>query len=348
MINDTPEEKDLELRIYEEIDNCRSNLKFFHLEEAMCELMELMKEHGHHSSIAPWRYASRPFNKINHYLSEITIREHSFRVTLILINLIRQKYHINNEYERLNSLFAGLGHDTGKIPYVRNRLLTGLIDHAQISSQWMSMRLSTSFYNSKDKIIRAIQDHHTFSQNTFTCLLKQADQLARQKEVNMISGMHIMDFNDWFDPDELFNKIKSSINYSRGNIGWKAFTFRGLIYCKPNYLYDVLAQMSLDKNIIDIRLHYRWFQDQMLLMLVDRLKDLRIIPDHIGEGYYKRTYEVSFYNGANYRIALIPLHPPIDFPMGEIEMRKAGILEIIRSVWPVQKESHGNMWSPNY
>jgi len=337
-------EKKMRDRLMEEINTSARDFEMMNLRKAIKALWDLMNVHGNQPSIAPRAHDSEAKNlqRIKHLLTEVSVKYHSYSVTLHLIEKIRSKqYYFVDDYIP-QSLVVGLGHDTGKIPVVRESVTTGAHEHQQISASWLQRYLMEVPPLLAKKINDSILHHHTFTRDEFTNMLKEADHLARQEELVQLTGSREIPFVEWFDADEFYRRLMPHINYARGPLKWKACTFKGIIYSRPQFLYELLREMSHDLDAMDIRFMSDWYRNDALMSLVRHLRDMGMIPDHLDDNHYARAYDVSFQTEMHYKIALTPLHPPSYYPMLEIEKRKIGILELIRLVWPTRREFRGD------
>ncbi len=337
-------EKKMKDQLREEINMSARDLKMMELWKAIEGLWNLMNVHGGQPSISPRAHDSEAKNlkRIKHLLTEVPVRYHSYNVTLHFIEKIRRKSYYTMDHHKPIGLVVGFGHDAGKIPAVRESVTTGAHEHQQISASWLQPYLMEALPLVAKKIIDTILHHHTFTRDEFTNMLKEADHLARQEELVQLTGSSVIPFVEWFDADEFYRRLMPHINYARGPLKWKACTCKGIIYSRPQFLYELLREMSHDLGAMDIRFMSDWYRNEALMSLVRHLRGMGMIPDHLDDNHYARTYDVSFQTEMHYKIALTPLHPPMFYPMLEIEKRKIGILELIRLVWPTRREFGGD------
>lgn len=148
-----------------------------------CDLMDLLVNEGNCPSVVPKKYA----NETAKALSTISLLEHSLNVTENLANLYKNYYHHDGDFTFFvqQVLFAGLGHDLGKIP----KFITSWqsrFRHPEMSAEVISNLLEKHRADPpwKERVLYAIRQHHAaVGNNRLTEWLCKADQEARRCEL---------------------------------------------------------------------------------------------------------------------------------------------------------------------
>ena len=155
---------------------------------ALCDLLDLLANEGNCPSVVLKKYA----NDIAKALSTVTLLQHSINVTENLATQYRRYYHHDLDFRFCVPLilFAGLGHDLGKIPkYVTS--WQSRFRHPEVSADIILNMLDK--YNAdppwKLMLLRAIRHHHaSIGDDRLTAWLCKADREARQDELWKATG----------------------------------------------------------------------------------------------------------------------------------------------------------------
>lgn len=321
------------------IDECikpyQKEIKSFNVEDVIKELIELLERNKDCPSVVYDRLDDeyRDYKPVVKTLADVSLQAHSFNVARYLIEEV--KTYFNNYANFIPwALIAGLGHDIGKTPELRSLHPHTVDDHQITSVRKLFELLSGKAEFLSKRVIVAVEHHHTFSvDDPFTNMLKKADHRARNQElVRLRKEFKEGRFRDWFESDHLFNSIEPEINHINDKGKWKAFTFRGVLYCTPDFLFETVRNQCIEKKVADMSFIKNSEQASALKILVNYLEEENLIYYHLKPGQYFRVYEITFYSGKKIRIPHVPLKPFFYYDLREIESRKIGILQIIKSV----------------
>jgi len=303
-------------------------------------ILELLDHHGSCPSVVTTMTGkdseSDEIYSVRQILEKVTLREHSSNVARIMLKLIKKTY---KDYENLipMSLVVSFGHDLGKIAALRESGLYARADHPLVGAQKLAEIFSQKEPSWLRTAVDSIRDHHKSSKNSFALLLKQADSMARETEIGLYSqDLKTMEWSQWFDVKQFLEILKIDINVIQTGNRWKAFSFGSQVYCQPDFLYESARKFASEKKIIDMKLLRSSSKEEAIKRVVESLRQAKALSDDIGESYWGRPYEIQSERFKK-KMFLVPLKIEAFGIPHEIERRKEGYLEIIRSVVPVKK-----------
>jgi hypothetical protein len=300
------------------------------------ELIKLIEMHGDCPSIADRGrdLESMNFSSIREKLAAITIKEHTYCVTLNLIRAIKG-YYTDYNVHIPGAVIAALAHDIGKIPALMDSF-SDTCEHHIISAWKLTEMFSGKNHALTSKIISAVENHHSDSKDGFSRMLKQADSEARQTEILKLSqNLKVAPLNSWFRLEEFYKRLEPHINYSRGPASWKAFSFREIVYCRPELIYKIVKGLCEEAYIVDLMFLDGSAFEKALDKIVGHLRDYNMIPDQLKTTRFVGRYVIKTHNDRSYKVILTPVKPVGFYNMRELESRKIGFFEIIKSVRPV-------------
>jgi hypothetical protein len=185
--------------------------------------------------------------------------------------------------------------------------------------------------------VDAIKNHHRQTNDPFSLLLKEADGKAREIEVSECSrDISIKEWDAWFNVRSFLEILKPQINVIQTGKKWKAFSFGGLVYCQPDFLYEAARKLASENKIIDMTLLRVSEKERALRKIVESLKRANVVGNELGEDYYGMFYEIQM-DKAKRKMFLTPLKIDAFGMPSEIEKVKEGYLQVIRSVIPGKK-----------
>lgn len=298
------------------------------------ELMNLFEKHGHHPSVVMDKKDTEAYDLISvkDNLGKISLEEHSYAVVKNLISEIKESY-TDHEGHIPKAIIAGLAHDIGKIPEFRLNRAYNTYEHPLISANKL-----LEMFAGKDifwirQAVKAVEEHHSYSRDNFTQLLKKADRQARQMELLKFTRDYRIDhFKNWFKPEEFMKKIESKINYGQTYNKWEAFSFKNIIYCKPDFLYDLGKKYCRESHILDMSFVYDSDREVALRKIVAALRKEDLVPDFLKENHFTKKVVVYFKIGTKVNMIVTPLKAPGSFNMSRIEARKADSLVMVDKV----------------
>lgn len=270
-------------------------------------------------------------------LAMVTLKEHTFTVARIMEGLVRQN---QMDYENFmpQYIITALAHDIGKIPELRLSGLYNSYDHATVSSNWLAEQFVGKDVFWVRQAVVAVRDHHLKSREPLTQLLKEADKQARQMElIRYASQYRIEPFDKWFDLEEFTQKyLEPEINISQ-KTRWEAFSFKGVIYIRPDALYELVKKYAFAQKVIDSELLYESEKEEVLKKVIQKYREKQLVPDFIGEGYFSRKFEIKtkLSTGKKQTFVLTAVRGDL-IDLEKVESRKhgSGFIELIEAVTP--------------
>lgn len=324
--------------IFDEIiEPYREALKKQNVIDGLYKIVELLNEHGSCPSIVTTSIEkdseSDEIYSVRDILLNITLKDHSFMVAKIGLQLLKETY---KDYEPLvpKMLVAAISHDIGKIPALRESGLYAKADHPLISASKVADIFAGMDIIWLNSVIEAIKDHHRQSSDPFTLLLKKADSKAREIEISSVSkNVSIKEWDEWFDVNAFLAIIRPEINVIQTGNRWRAFSFGGVVYCQPELLYESAKTLALNRQVIDMTLLRAIEREVALRKIVGSLRTVGVIINDLEEGYYGRFYEIQM-EKLKKKMFLTPLKIEAFGTPSDIERVKEGYLQIIKKVNP--------------
>jgi hypothetical protein len=299
------------------------------------DLMRLIEEQGHHPSVAAGveDAESADLYSVKDSLAKVSIKDHSFSVVRIMVDMARQGYADSESMTPL-VIVTGLAHDIGKIPEYR---LTGIYnthEHALVSMNKLQELFTGLAIPWQRAALAAVRDHHSRSNDQFTALLKAADQKARSYElVQSLKGYELLPFERWFDAGRFLREyVRPGVNVAQTN-KWQAFTLKGCVFVRPEFLYEAAKKMCREMRVLEVGFVYETEQDGMIRRIVTRLREGGHIHEMLPQGRSSLYFELktSVGGGRKVKAALTPLTGDA-FDNLEMEKRKTDFLSILDDV----------------
>jgi len=241
-------------------------------------------------------------------LAKITLKEHSYCVALNLIRAFKNDYPDYNVHIPA-AVITALAHDIGKIPDLSDTF-SDTREHPIISARKLAEMFAGKNEALAAKVIRAVESHHSDAEDDFTRMLKQADRKARQTEILKLSqNSKVAPLSSWFSLEEFYKRLEPHINFARGAYGWKAFSFRGIIYCRPELIYKTVKDLCVEFYIVDLMFLDDSARDKAIDKVVRYLRDHDMIPDELTVNRFTRRYVIKTHAGRSYKAYLTPVKP---------------------------------------
>lgn len=307
--------------------------------ELLKECLQMLDSHGQAPSVVIDVKDNESIDLISvrDNLTRITLRQHTMNVTRNIINLVNENYSEPENFMP-QAIIVALAHDIGKIPELRLSGAYNSYDHAIVSSNWLAEQFAGKEIFWAKQAVVAVRDHHLKSNDSLTAMLRQADHQARQMElIRFTQNYEIKSFDLWFSLEDFLKQLESRINVTaRGKM--EAFSFKGVIYVKPDCLYEVAKQMMFEKRVLDMIFLYESEKENATRKIVTRLRDRDLIPDIIAPQYISRKFEIrmKMQIKRQYQVMIAIRVEPFKDRIEELESRKAGTqLELIEAVIPV-------------
>ncbi len=302
------------------------------------ELIGLLEQYGHCPSVVTDKKDTEAVDLISvkDNLAQVPLKNHTYAVARHLVDAVKKNY-VDPEDHIPRAVIAALAHDIGKIPEFRLTSAYNTHEHHLISAHKLREMFTGKDILWAKQVANAIENHHAYSKDDFAVLLKKADQEARQLElIKFTKNLEIIPFEKWFSVDDFYAAIEPYINCIQSKNKWHAFTFKGTIYCKPDFLYETAKDLCRNAKVLDLSFVYESEKETVLRTVVNALRKSELIPDFLNSNHYARKFAIKAPMGST-NIILTPLKTISTYDLSVIESRKMGYLEIIERVVPVGK-----------
>ncbi|MEM1973699.1 MAG: HD domain-containing protein [Thermoplasmata archaeon] len=307
--------------------------------EVLIEILKMLDKHGSVPSVVidVKDNESVDLISVRDNLAQISLKEHVFAVTRAMVELVKQNYSEPENFMP-QAIIIALAHDIGKIPELRLSGAYNSYDHAIVSSNWLAEQFTGKDIFWAKQAVTAVRDHHLKSKEPLTVMLREADKQARQMElVRFTQNYSIEKFDSWFRVDEFLKIFKDKVNVTaKGKVD--VFLFKGIIYAKPDSLYEVAKQLMFDKKILDMLFLYESEKESAVRKIVEKLREKNLIPDIISEPYVSRKFEIRMKMQIKKQTQVLVAikADPYGDELESIERRKAGSqLELVEAVIPI-------------
>lgn len=299
-------------------------------------LLQLVVDHleslGHCPSIALDSKDTESFelHLVRDYLAQVSLKEHSYKVAEIIIALLKDTC-LDFEILVPKAVIAALAHDLGKIPEYRLSGIYNTSEHPSISACKLRELSDGMRVSWLDDALDAIREHHSSSDGRFADLLRQADRAARQRElVKLAKGFSVVPFHQWFDPQKLVKLLEPHINHIQSGGKWKAISFRRVVYCFPDFLFEKVKDLCLESKVLDLKFICISEKEAALKQIIAGLRLHGYIPEMLQQHRYAVKFYIKGPFGAKPFI-LTPIKGDF-FNLKEIEVRKVGYLGAIKQI----------------
>lgn len=245
-------------------------------------------------------------------LAKVTLKDHTYHVVSISFHLLKEKF---SEYQ-INVpriIIASLFHDLGKIPefwlssgkkahnYVSANILYTVAKEVNASPFWL------------DQVAQIIRDHHLpTTKDPFVRILQEADKKARVLELSQsLSQYSITPFENWFSLDEFISDLAKEVNNDKHGVKWYAFSFKDVIYLKPDGLFELVELQRNRKKAISEEFVWQRKEEKMKIVLkvVNLLNSKGFLVEGLIDPKANRIPRFKIYrkDGRTYSMQLIPI-----------------------------------------
>jgi len=335
--------KDKELKdlIKDCIDPYADVIRMQKVEHVVKGLVELLDKHGGVPSVVLG--AGRDIEKddltsVKDNLAKISLRYHTCGVVRNMVAIVKETYS-NYDMVMPKAIVESLAHDIGKIPEFRDSNIYNTSEHPLISGAKLAELFGDTDVHWKDDAIKAVKEHHLNTSDKtaveqMSAILKQADRKARENELIMFTqGYQVKPFEKWFDPAAFIERLKPEINISRDDANkMNAISFKGVVYLRPNYMYEIARKMCSEANVLDANFFYKSDDANAKLLVAKALRDAGyLVANDTGKdgtngelnGRYSLRYEIRRNTGDKpIREQFLPIKMDERFNINEIESRK--------------------------
>ena len=306
---------------------------------AIQSLLQIMEKHGYYPSVVIDSKDTESIDMITvrDNLALVTLRDHTYAVCRYMIGNLKESFK-DYELQIPTALIASLAHDIGKIPEFRLSGLYNSKDHPIVSAGKLSEMIGEANPIWGKKAVRAVSTHHTVSNDDLTVLLKKADRQARQAELALCTASWtVKPFKEWFNLKKYLNEfVAPGVNVQHTAKGWNAFSHKGVIYARPDWLYEQARQMCHTEKALDLTFIYDSEKASAIRMIVSELRKENITP-LLGEGYPARKFDIKLTTAIRRMqpMYLTAFTAPEYMNLVDMESRKKGFAEIIENVVPL-------------
>jgi len=112
---------------------------------------------------------------------------------------------------------------------------------------------------------------------------------------------------------------------------WEAFSFRGLVYCRPDLIYKVAKRMCSEAKALDLTFVYKSEKDNAIRRVIGVLKEKDYVADVLLPGRNKLSISVRSSLGSN-KFTVVPLRGDRFKDYAQLESKKFGYLETVKEV----------------
>lgn len=332
--NQTPQE--LSYSIYDALEDVikpyMKTIEAQGLWDEMMSFFAFVEKYGSYPSVVLTDDTIEYSDAILDILKNVTLKDHSIRVTRLFIQILSESYKDISGLVA-TAIIAGLGHDIGKAEPLRGSIQYSKYDHPLIS-----LDVTKSMFTAGPAVNKALDiivSHHKQSQDAMIGLFQQADTEARVQElkdanVNVESVKSVLSYGD------ILAAIEPHINSPKSDTEWHVFTFKGVVYVDPEFLYETVVKLANSRGVV-LDSMVRYISRPLLLKEVIKiLREYGVIPAQLQYDYFQ-WYEIKT-DHASRKMRLIPMKiEAFEKTSGELEERKftqsrSGMLKFLKSV----------------
>ena len=320
--------------------------------EVLDELLRLLYEGGDAPSVVGWPGKMsdceyRNLREHKHFLEilqGVSLYDHTYNVLKAALDIAREELRQRHDFLLPAVITAALGHDIGKIASLWRSSPVRKRTHESAGEVKLKEMLSPLGNEVFTKIIAdAVSLHHTLSKDdTVARIIMDADARAREYEITSADpAFTIKPMTEWLDLPRLAEIILPHINelvVKNRRAVWEAMSFDGIVYCRPDYVRDVLKILAFEKKVLDYRLVRQSFETDNKAVLVEFSGILRkhgYLAYRIEEHYFGLRFLFQSSVPAMRQPGLYAIPVKIGFfpaDPSDIEKRKRDYLKTVVSV----------------
>lgn len=298
-------------------------------------------EYGHCSSMVsdPTDSETIELSHLKDSYGRVTLKYHTIGVAKHGLSLLKETYSKDHYKEYIPAMvIAALAHDIGKIPEWHASGVYQTKDHPLISAARLKDLADDTAKKAVwfQEVVRAVKNHHKHTKDQFTHLLKDADKGAREYELEKYcTSFAVKETEEWFDPARYVEELAPHVNAVKKGV-WKAFSYKGDVYCRPDVVYEVARKMCDKAKAIDKVFLYASDVDTATRRIVRLLKEQEYVPDVMRQNEYTIMVMIKAREGRDKvtkkKMRIIPFNGEYFSNLGEIDKRRTGYLEGILEV----------------
>jgi hypothetical protein len=271
--------------------------------EVLDELLRLLYEGGDAPSVVGWPGKTsdceyRNLREHKHFLEilqGVSLYDHTYNVLKAALDIAHEELRQRHDFLLPAVITAALGHDIGKIASLWRSCPMKKRTHESAGEVKLKEMFSPLGNEVFTKIVaEAVSLHHTLSKDdTVARIIMDADARAREYEITSADpASTIKPMTEWLDLPRLAEIVLPHINelvVKNRRAVWEAISFDGIVYCRPDYVRDVLKTLAFEKKVLDYRLLRQSFQTDNKAVLIEFsgiLKDHGYLAYDIKDGYF--------------------------------------------------------------
>jgi hypothetical protein len=271
--------------------------------EVLDELLRLLYEGGDAPSVVGWSGKMsdceyRNLREHKHFLEilqGVSLYDHTYNVLKAALDIARDELRQRHDFLLPAIITAALGHDIGKTASSWRSSPVRKRTHESASETKLKEMLSPLENEVFTKIVTdAVSPHHTLSKDdTVARIIMDADARAREYEITSADpASTIKPMTEWLDLPRLAEIVLPHINelvVKNRRAVWEAISFDGIVYCRPDYVRDVLKALAFEKKVLDYRLVRQSFETDNKAVLVEFSGILKVhgyLAYDIKDGYF--------------------------------------------------------------
>ncbi len=271
--------------------------------EVLDELLRLLYEGGDAPSVVGWPGKMsdceyRNLKEHKHFLDilqNVSLYDHTYNVLKAALDIAHEELRQRHDFLLPAVITAALGHDIGKIASLWRSSPRKNRTHEYAGEVKLKEMISPLGNEVFMKIVAdAVSLHHTLSKDdTVARIIMEADAHAREYEITSADpAFTVRPMSEWLDLPRLAEIILPRINelvVKNRRAVWEAMSFGGVVYCRPDYVRDVLKLLAFEKKVLDYRLVRQSFETDNKVILAEFswiLKQHGYLAYDVKKGYF--------------------------------------------------------------
>jgi hypothetical protein len=320
--------------------------------EVLDELLRLLYEGGDAPSMVGWRGKTSDCEYRNlkehkyflQILQNVSLYDHTYNVLKAALDIAREEMRDRHDLLLPAIITAALGHDIGKIASLLRSSPGKKRTHEFVGKVKLKEMLSPFGNEVFTKIVvEAVGLHHTGPcEDTVARIIMDADARAREYEIiSAYPALSMKPMTQWLDLTRLAEIILPHINelvIKNRKAVWQAMSFGDVVYCRPDYVRDVLKELAFEKKVLDYRLVRQSFETDNKAVLAEFswiLKQRGYLAYDVKEGYFGLRFLFQSSVPAMSQPGLYAVPVKIEFfptKPSDIEKQKTDYLKTVVSV----------------
>lgn len=246
----------------------------------LLKVFEIVEKYGSYPSVVALKDNVEYRSDIINILSEVTIKEHSIKVTRIMVNELKNEFN-NIEGLILIAVLAGLMHDIGKAEPLRSYPQYSKYDHPKIGADLLKScfvqgEVEILDFYEVNKAADIILNHHRASNEQIASLFQIADEKARVEELKFAHKIAV-ELKEKLSAGDIIKLIEPHINAAKSENDWSAFSYKDTVYVTPDMLYNAILKYSEENKILFFGQIKNLSKDYFIKNIVNMFKEADIL-----------------------------------------------------------------------